>query len=58
MDETEIIQALTSLIEAFEQLGVAYYVGGSVASSAHGIKRATQDVDVVADLQLQMSVRW
>lgn len=28
-----------------------YYIGGSVASSAHGIARASLDVDVVADLR-------
>ena len=35
---------------AFDQLGVRYVVGGSVASSLYGIPRATQDVDVVAEL--------
>ncbi|MBI4817733.1 MAG: hypothetical protein HY791_15840 [Deltaproteobacteria bacterium] len=34
-----------------ESLGVAYVVGGSVASSLHGIPRATQDVDLVAALR-------
>ncbi|MEO6574535.1 MAG: hypothetical protein ABIP89_11900 [Polyangiaceae bacterium] len=33
-----------------EHLGVRYVVGGSVASSVYGIPRATQDVDLVADL--------
>ena len=35
---------------ALDQLGVRYVVGGSVASSVYGIPRATQDVDVVAEL--------
>ena len=39
-------------MEAFEQLGVLYYIGGSVASSLHGIPRLTIDVDLVADLRL------
>jgi hypothetical protein len=38
------------LAVAFDNLGVRYVVGGSVASSVYGIPRATQDVDVVADL--------
>ena len=38
------------LASVFDRLGVAYAVGGSVASSLHGIPRATQDVDVVAAL--------
>lgn len=50
MNTPEIIQALTPLIEAFERLGIAYYIGGSVASSVHGRRRYTQDVDVVAAL--------
>lgn len=53
MNETEIVFALTPLIEALEELGVVYYIGGSVASSVHGMPRVTQDVDVVADLQFQ-----
>jgi hypothetical protein len=35
---------------AFDQLGVRYVVGGSVASSVYGVPRATQDVDLVAEL--------
>lgn len=35
---------------AFDKLGVRYLVGGSLASSVYGIPRATQDVDLVADL--------
>jgi hypothetical protein len=43
---------ITLLVTAvFERLGVAYLVGGSLASSLHGIPRATQDVDLVADLR-------
>jgi len=33
------------------RLGVRHFVGGSVASSAHGIARASLDVDVVAELE-------
>ena len=35
---------------ALESLGARWYVGGSVASSVHGIPRATQDADIVATL--------
>ena len=51
MPEQNILTALKPVIEAFEQLGVPHYVGGSVASSAYGIPRATLDVDIVADLK-------
>lgn len=33
--------------DALDKLGVAWIVGGSVASSIHGIPRATQDIDLV-----------
>jgi hypothetical protein len=41
------------VIAAFEQLGINYYIGGSVASSAYGIPRTTIDVDIIADLRLE-----
>jgi hypothetical protein len=47
----DVIEALTPLVEAFERLGIVYYIGGSVSSSLHGMARRTQDVDLIADLQ-------
>ena len=38
------------IAEVLEHLGVRYVVGGSVASSVYGVPRATQDVDLVAEL--------
>jgi hypothetical protein len=35
---------------AFEQLGIPYFVGGSVASSVLGQARHTNDIDIVAQL--------
>lgn len=46
-----VIEALRPVVEVLERLGVAYHVGGSVASSVHGSPRATNDVDVVVDLR-------
>ena len=46
-----VVEALAPLIEAFEQLGITYYIGGSVSSSVHGTARQTQDVDVIVALQ-------
>ncbi len=48
-----IIIALTSIVTAFEQLSIDYYIGGSVASSVYGIPRATFDVDLIADLRAE-----
>jgi len=36
-----------------EQIGIPYAVGGSFASSLHGIMRSTLDVDIVADMRLE-----
>jgi len=51
IDANNVIRALLPLIETLEQLGIAYYIGGSVASSAYGVSRPTQDADVVADIR-------
>ncbi len=48
---SDMLQALTPVIAEFERLGVPYYIGGSLASSAYGVARATLDADLVADLQ-------
>lgn len=50
MKKPDILLALEPVVEAFEKLGIAYYVGGSVASSVYGIARATLDVDLVANI--------
>lgn len=39
------------VVECFERLGIDYYIGGSVASSAYGIARATMDVDLIAKVE-------
>lgn len=46
-----ILAALTPVLDAFQQLGIAYYIGGSVASSLYGLPRSTLDVDLIADLR-------
>ena len=40
---------LVYIAEVLERLGIPYHVGGSVASSAHGMYRASADIDVVID---------
>jgi arginine deiminase len=45
--------AIEPLIDAFEHLGIAYHIAGSVATLAHGISRTTIDVDLVADIYPQ-----
>lgn len=48
--KSELRDAAVELFEALDTLGISYAVGGSFASSLHGIARATQDLDVVIEL--------
>jgi hypothetical protein len=48
---SEPILVVARLARAFDALEIRYVVGGSVASSIYGIPRATQDVDLVADIR-------
>jgi hypothetical protein len=52
MSGSELLAALGPVVEVLERLAVGYSVVGSIASSAHGLARATLDVDVVADLHM------
>ncbi len=52
MRKPDIILAVEPVIDIFENMNIAYYIGGSIASSAHGIARSTIDVDIVADLKM------
>jgi hypothetical protein len=49
----EPIQVTLLIANVFDRLQIPYLVGGSLASSLHGIPRATQDVDMVAGLKTQ-----
>ena len=53
MTDSSLVLALRPIADAFDALGVRYYLGGSVASSAHGIARASLNADVVALLDPQ-----
>jgi hypothetical protein len=44
------LRVVRKVTDAFEALGIRYLVGGSLASSLHGIPRATQDIDVIAEI--------
>lgn len=47
MDVVDVTIRVTS---ALEQVGVGYFLGGSLASSLQGEPRATNDIDLVVDL--------
>jgi hypothetical protein len=46
---TQPTEFLVFIAETLERLGIRYHVGGSMASSAHGMYRASADVDIVID---------
>ena len=50
-DLTEALEATAVVASVFDSLCVDFFVGGSLASSLHGIPRSTQDVDLVADIE-------
>ena len=45
------VEPLKQVCEHLDRLGIAYFVGGSVASTMHGEIRTTQDVDLVVELR-------
>lgn len=42
---------VAQLADVFEELRIPYFVGGSLASSVYGVPRASNDVDLVADVK-------
>lgn len=42
------LSVLLRVTQAFDQLGISYFLVGSMASSAHGMYRASGDIDIVA----------
>jgi hypothetical protein len=50
-DVDDLVSALAPVADALRQLGVGFYIGGSVASTYHGAIRSTMDVDLVCELR-------
>jgi hypothetical protein len=53
MADAEALAITLQVARALEELGIRYLVGGSLASSFHGIPRSTQDADLVVDLRTE-----
>jgi hypothetical protein len=51
MKKPDIIEIALGIVRIFEALGIEYYIGGSLASSAFGIARSTTDIDIAADIR-------
>lgn len=49
----DLVTALQAVVTTLDSHGIPYYVGGSIASSFHGVPRSTIDADLVTDLQLE-----
>jgi hypothetical protein len=49
-EATRITLLVTNVLE---QIGIPYALGGSLASSLHGVMRSTLDVDIVTDMRLE-----
>jgi hypothetical protein len=54
----EPLAVTLQVIDALEQVGARYVIGGSLASTIHGVVRTTLDTDIVADLNLQQVQRF
>lgn len=51
-DYTGSLRTLLRVVEALESLGIRYHLGGSFASSIHGVPRQTHDADLVAEVSV------
>jgi hypothetical protein len=50
--DPNLLAAFAPLFRVLDGLGVRYFVGGSIASPAHGVTRASVDVgEIVAELR-------
>jgi hypothetical protein len=54
----EPLRVTLAAAKALERLGVPYFVGGSLASSVHGVARATLDADIIAGLEPEHAGRF
>lgn len=51
--QNEPLEVTLKVTEVFEKLGVAYLIGGSLASALYGMVRTTQGSDIVAEMQMK-----
>ena len=53
-EDTEQVDPLQAVLDALEALDLRYHLGGSYASTIHGVPRQTLDADLVVDLPLEL----
>lgn len=47
----ESLKGVLEVVDVLEELEISYHVGGSLASSVHGVPRQTNDLDLVVRTQ-------
>ena len=57
-DVDELLDVVDSVVAALRRHEIPYFITGSFASSVHGEFRATNDIDIVADLVLLRLDAW
>jgi hypothetical protein len=50
---TEPILVTLEVVGILDNLNIPYFIGGSMATAIHGVARATMDVDLVVDMQVE-----
>jgi hypothetical protein len=48
----DVLRTIERLASVLDSLGVRWAIGGSLSSSLHGEPRSTNDIDIIAELQL------
>ena len=51
--QTDFIEVTLAVLDAFEQIQIPYLIGGSLASTLHGLSRTTLDSDLVAAVRIE-----
>lgn len=57
MSAVSVLAVVVRVVEELERLAVPYHLGGSFASTIHGVPRQTRDVDIVVDLGAAQGAR-
>ncbi|MEO8956962.1 MAG: hypothetical protein ABI465_20615 [Ktedonobacteraceae bacterium] len=50
----DLVTSMLSVLRVFDELRAPSYLGGSIASSLHGMQQMAQDIDLVVDLSVHM----
>ena len=51
--QNEPLEVTLKVTNVFEKLGIPHLIGGSLASTLHGMPRTTQDLDIVAEMRIE-----